>query len=66
MPPTELRVPPSAVALAMLRDALAPGGWVGRLRRLRGGISCGMHAVELFGSDGNPRWIVIRRYGDYW
>jgi len=66
MPPTDLRVPPSAVALAMLRDALAPGGRVGRLRRLRGGVSCGMHAVELFGSDGAPRWIVIRRYGDYW
>jgi hypothetical protein len=63
---TDLRVRPSAVALSMLRDALAPGGRVGRLRRLRGGVSRGMHAVELFGSDGRPRWIVIRRYGDYW
>ena len=66
MSPTDLRPSPGAGALATLRDALAPGGRVGRVRRLRGGVSSGMHAVELFEADGARRWVVLRRYSDYW
>jgi len=55
---------PAGAALADLCDALTPGGRVGRVRRLRGGVSCGLYAVELRGPDGAPRWVALRRYSD--
>src|ERR1700730_10004424 len=63
---TDVRARPGRVPLEWLRDALAPGGRVGRVRRLRGGVSSGMHAVELFDTDGERRWVVLRRYSNYW
>jgi aminoglycoside phosphotransferase (APT) family kinase protein len=66
-PPTlldaELRKAPSREALAVVCSAVQPGGHVGAVRRLRGGISSGMHAVDLIGSDGQHHWVVVRRYG---
>jgi aminoglycoside phosphotransferase (APT) family kinase protein len=35
------------------------------VRRLRGGISSGMHAVDLVGPDGQHSWVVVRRYGQW-
>lgn len=60
---TELRRAPSADALATLCAAICPGGRVGAVRRLRGGISSGMHAVELVGAGGERQRVVVRRYG---
>jgi aminoglycoside phosphotransferase (APT) family kinase protein len=66
-PPTltdaELRRAPSREALARLCATIQPGGRVGAVRRLRGGISSGMHAVDLIGPGGEHRWVVVRRYG---
>ena len=66
-PPTPnnaaLRRAPASSALAALCAAIQPGGRVGAVRRLRGGISSGMHAVELIGPSGERRHVVVRRYG---
>jgi aminoglycoside phosphotransferase (APT) family kinase protein len=43
--------------------ALLPGGRVGAVRRLRGGIASGVHAVDLVGPRGERRAVVVRRYG---
>ena len=45
-----------------LLDALAPGGRVVRVRRLRGGVSCSVHAVKLAAVDGGRNDVVVRRY----
>jgi aminoglycoside phosphotransferase (APT) family kinase protein len=58
----QLRRAPSAGALAALRDAVSPGGQVGAVRRLRGGLSHGMHAVDLIAPDGARQRLVVRRY----
>jgi aminoglycoside phosphotransferase (APT) family kinase protein len=47
----------------VLCAAIQPGGRVGGVRRLRGGIASGMHAVELVGPDAERRRVVVRRYG---
>jgi aminoglycoside phosphotransferase (APT) family kinase protein len=57
-----LRRGPPREALAALRDALLPGGGVGRARRLPGGIAQGMHALDLIAPDGGRRRLVVRRY----
>ncbi|MDP8924924.1 MAG: phosphotransferase [Chloroflexota bacterium] len=59
----ELRRAPAPRALAALCVAIQPGGRVGTVRRLRGGISSGMHAVELIAPSGERRHLVVRRYG---
>jgi aminoglycoside phosphotransferase (APT) family kinase protein len=59
----ELRRAPSPSSLAVLCAAIQPGGQVGAVRRLRGGIASGMHAVVLVGADGERRRVVVRRYG---
>jgi aminoglycoside phosphotransferase (APT) family kinase protein len=46
----------------VLLDALAPGGRVVRVERLRGGISCSVHAVRLEAADGARRDVVVRRF----
>ena len=50
-------------ALARLRDALAPGGQVVRVRPLRGGISSSVHLVRLESATGQRQAVVVRRYG---
>ena len=50
-------------ALARLRDALAPGGQVVRVRPLRGGISSSVHLVRLETATGQRQAVVVRRYG---
>jgi aminoglycoside phosphotransferase (APT) family kinase protein len=59
---TDLRRAPSVAAIAALRDVLQPGGSVGHVRRLRGGLSHGMHAVDLIGPGGDRQHLVVRRY----
>src|SRR3712207_1788623 len=49
LPESDLRRAPSHAALAVLCAAIQPGGRVGTVRRLRGGIASGMHAVDLVG-----------------
>ncbi|HEY3111011.1 MAG TPA: phosphotransferase [Chloroflexota bacterium] len=61
---TDLRRAPPAAALAALRDALLPGGRVGPVRRLSGGLDHGMHALDLIAADGARRRLVLRRYPD--
>jgi aminoglycoside phosphotransferase (APT) family kinase protein len=58
--------PPAARALDALRDALAPGGDVVRVRPMRGGVSCSVHSVRLADACGVRRNVVVRRYGDDW
>jgi aminoglycoside phosphotransferase (APT) family kinase protein len=59
----QLRRAPARDALAVFCEAVQPGGRVGTIRRLRGGISSGMHAVNLIGQDGTHLRVVVRRYG---
>ena len=63
LPDSELRRAPSRAALAVACAAILPGGRVAAVRRLRGGIASGMHAVDLVGPDGRHRRVVVRRYG---
>jgi aminoglycoside phosphotransferase (APT) family kinase protein len=57
-----LRRAPSAAQLANLRDVVAPGARVARVRRLPGGLQCGMHAVDLLTAQGQRLRLVVRRY----
>jgi len=36
------------------------------VRPLRGGVSSSVHLVTLKSVDGDPRAVVVRRYGEYW
>jgi aminoglycoside phosphotransferase (APT) family kinase protein len=47
-------------------DEIAPGSRPGRVRRLKGGISMGMHAVEAVVPDGPSQFVVLRRYNPLW
>jgi aminoglycoside phosphotransferase (APT) family kinase protein len=55
----------SAAALDVVRDRLAAGGRVVRVRPLRGGISSSVHVVHLRSSSGASEAVVVRRYGAY-
>ncbi|MGI8550698.1 MAG: phosphotransferase family protein [Dehalococcoidia bacterium] len=57
-----VRPPPSADALQRLRDRLAPGSQIRRLRRLRGGLGSAMHAVDLEDARGARQRLAIRGY----
>jgi aminoglycoside phosphotransferase (APT) family kinase protein len=59
----ELRRAPSREALAQVCADVCPGGQVARVRRLRGGITSGMHAVTLIGPNGDRQQVVVRRFG---
>ncbi len=63
MPVTDpaLRPLPRA-ALDAILTAVAPGGRVGRVRRLHGGVSEITHLVPVSGPDGVRRDVVVRRY----
>jgi aminoglycoside phosphotransferase (APT) family kinase protein len=56
----------SPAALERVRDAVAPGGQVIRVRPLRGGLSASVHMVQLAVADGGRRAVVVRRYGDHY
>jgi aminoglycoside phosphotransferase (APT) family kinase protein len=58
----ELQQAPSAEILRRLCSTLVPGGRVGMVRRLRGGLQCGMHAVDLIAPTGERLRLVVRRY----
>jgi aminoglycoside phosphotransferase (APT) family kinase protein len=55
-----LRAPPREV-LDRLCAAVLPGGRVARVRRLRGGLDAGTHALDLAGSGGERLSLVLRR-----
>ncbi|MFN8636913.1 MAG: phosphotransferase family protein [Chloroflexota bacterium] len=63
LPDAVLRRAPSREALATMAAAIRPGSQVGAIRRLRGGVSSGMHAVQLRGPGTEQQWVVVRRYG---
>jgi aminoglycoside phosphotransferase (APT) family kinase protein len=53
--------------LERVRDALAPGGQVTRVRPLRGGISAkSVHVVHLQDAQGHRQAVVVRRYGEHY
>ncbi len=45
---------------------IAPGGRITSVKRLRGGISCGMHGVNITEKSGAKLRVVVRRFNDYW
>ncbi|MHB8575680.1 MAG: phosphotransferase family protein [Dehalococcoidia bacterium] len=51
------------MALQRLCDLLSPGSRPAGVRRLRGGISATMHAVDLLQASGGRLRIVVRRFG---
>jgi aminoglycoside phosphotransferase (APT) family kinase protein len=64
MPPTyeELQSAPPDDRLQAIASALGRGLKVESVTRLRGGIDNGMHVLELGGSRGRARRVVLRRY----
>jgi aminoglycoside phosphotransferase (APT) family kinase protein len=56
---------PSREVLARLCAEIQPGGEVRAIKRLRGGVASGMHAVQLVGPGDLTRWVVVRRYGEW-
>ena len=62
----ELQRRPTRDALEQLLAEIAPGGKITRVTRLRGGISCGMHGVNITEKSGAKLRIVVRRYNDWW
>lgn len=65
IPDAELPRAPAREKLARLCAEIQPGGKVRAVRRLRGGVSSGMHAVELVGPGDLRRWVVVRRYSEW-
>jgi len=55
----------SQAALEHVRQELAPGGRVVRVRPMQGGISSSVHLVHLQARDGKRQAVVVRRYGTY-
>jgi aminoglycoside phosphotransferase (APT) family kinase protein len=65
MPTAEqLKRRPTPDALQHLLDEIAPGGRITSIKRLRGGISCGMHGVNIAEASGTKMRVVVRRYDD--
>jgi len=65
IPDADLPKAPARAALARLCAEIQPGGRIGAVRRLRGGVSSGMHAVQIVGPDDVRCWVVVRRYGEW-
>ncbi len=51
-----------AGGLARLVDELAPGGWLIRTRRLRGGVGARMHVLDIERADGTRFKVSLRRF----
>ena len=67
MPTAEqLKRRPGREAMERLLSEIAPGGRITSIRRLRGGISCGMHGVNITERTGAKLHVVVRRFNDYW
>jgi aminoglycoside phosphotransferase (APT) family kinase protein len=47
-------------------QAIVPGGRAIAVRRLKGGITMGMHAVRVEEPDGKRLSLVLRRYNEHW
>jgi aminoglycoside phosphotransferase (APT) family kinase protein len=65
IPDADLPRAPSRAVLARLCAEIQPGSEVRAVRRLKGGVSSGMHAVQLAGPGDASRWVVVRRYGEW-
>ncbi len=59
-----MRVAPKRRLLEALAEELCPGGSIIGVRRLKGGISCGMHALKVQDGRGDISDFVLRRYND--
>ena len=66
LPAAHLKRRPTPEAMQHLLDEIAPGGRITAITRLRGGISCGMHGVNITERTGAKLRVVVRRYNDYW
>ncbi len=67
MPTTsDLRRRPKREAMERLLSEIAPGGRITAINRLRGGISCGMHGVNITDRTGAKLRVVVRRYNNWW
>ncbi len=55
-----------AAAVERVRELVAPGGRVVRVRPIRGGISSSVHLVHLAVTGGAREAVVVRRYREYW
>ncbi|MEX2229470.1 MAG: phosphotransferase [Dehalococcoidia bacterium] len=53
---------PPAQVLRWVEDAVGAGASVVRVRRLRGGWSAAVHALDVRAADGAMRRLVLRRY----
>lgn len=51
---------------AAIAERLLPGARLCAVRRLTGGVSADVHAMELEGADGHRRAIVLRQHGAEW
>lgn len=58
----ELQSLPSDDCLAAVANAVGPGSLVVSSRRLPGGLSNGMHVIELKHPDGQRQHVVLRRF----
>jgi len=67
LPPTipdeDLRRAPPREQLTVIAEAVRPGSIVSTVTRLRGGVSSGIHAVQLRGPGKRLTSVVVRRYG---
>jgi aminoglycoside phosphotransferase (APT) family kinase protein len=58
--------PLSRQAVEHVRDVVAPGGRIIRVRPLHGGLSSSVHLINLHRADGRRQAVVVRRCGAYW
>ena len=62
----QLKHRPNPEVMQHLLDEIEPGGRITSITRLHGGISCGMHGVNITERSGTKQRVVVRRYNDYY
>jgi aminoglycoside phosphotransferase (APT) family kinase protein len=60
--PAALTSPPPPRALGWVLRSAAPGGRIIRIRRLRGGSSAALHAIDVQAASGTLLKLVLRRF----
>lgn len=65
MPAAEqLRKSPHRDVIDAVIQQVSPGSALANLRRMKGGLGCGMHELTVLTTDGKRDKFVIRRYSD--